>query len=220
MADPVLSEADLARVEAAVGAAEKRTAGEIVPYIVRHSGRYDVAAWRAAAAGAMLTLAAILGASYLYDGWSLTWLYSTWAVAVAAALGGTLGALLGTFVPGLRRLLAGPGLLAETVHRRASVAFLDEEVFNTRDRTGILLFVSLFEHRIEVLGDAGIDAKVEQGEWAEVVDRVRAGIRQQDLAGGLVAAIEMCGDLLHRRGVDVRDDDADELPDGVRLRDA
>ncbi len=220
MADPVLSEADLARVEAAVGAAEKRTAGEIVPYIVRQSGRYDVAVWRAASAGAMLALAAMLGISSLYDGWSLAWLYSTWAVAVAAALGGTVGALLGALVPGVRRLLSGPGLLAETSHRRASVAFLDEEVFNTRDRTGILLFVSLFERRIEVLGDTGIDAKVAADEWVEVVGRIRSGIRQNDLAGGLVAAIEMCGDLLHRSGVAVREDDTDELSDGVRMRDA
>ena len=220
MAEPVLTEADLARIEAAVGAAEQRTAGEIVPYVVRHSGRYDVAAWRAASAGALLAAAATLGISALYDGWGLTWLYSTWAVVLATALGGTAGALAGAFVPAVRRLLAGPGLLAETVHRRASEAFLDEEVFNTRDRTGILLFVSLFEHRIEVLGDAGINAKVEPDEWVGVVDRVRAGIVQRDLAGGLVAAVEMCGDLLHRRGVEIRPDDTDELPDGVRLRDS
>ncbi len=220
MADPVLSEADLARVEAAVGAAEKRTAGEIVPYIVRRSGRYDVAAWRAAAVGALLVMAATLGISTLYDGWGMSWLYSTWAVALAAGVGGTVGALLGAFVPGVRRLLAGPDLLAETVHRRAAEAFLDEEVFATRDRTGILLFVSLFEHRIEVMGDAGIDAKVEQAEWEGVVDRIRTGIRSRDLAGGLVAAVEMCGDLLHRRGVEIQPGDTDELPDGVRLRDS
>lgn len=215
-----LSEADLDRVRVAVGEAEKRTAGEIVPFVVRQSGDYDVATWRAASVGALLAAAAALGVSSLYDGWGLSWLYASWAVEAATIAGGVVGALVGEYVPAVRRLLAGPGLLAETVHRRAAEAFLDEEVFGTRDRTGILLFVSLFEHRIEVVGDSGINAKVEAAEWVEVVDRVRAGIRQNDLAGGLVSAVDLCGDLLHRRGVALREDDADELSDGVRLRDS
>ena len=215
-----LSEADLDRVRVAVGEAEKRTAGEIVPFVVRQSGDYDVATWRAASVGALLAAAAALGVSSLYDGWGLTWLYASWAVEAATIAGGVVGALVGEYVPAVRRLLAGPGLLAETVHRRAAEAFLDEEVFGTRDRTGILLFVSLFEHRIEVVGDSGINAKVEAAEWVEVVDRVRAGIRQNDLAGGLVSAVDLCGDLLHRRGVALREDDADELSDGVRMRDS
>ncbi len=219
MAEPVLSEADLARVEAAVGSAERRTSGEIVPYIVRHSADYDVAVWRAASAGALVATAAMLALAALYGGWSLAWTASPWAVAGASIGGGLVGALLGAFVPGVRRVVAGPGALTAEVHRRAAQAFLDEEVFATRDRTGILLFVSMFERRIEVLGDTGINAKVETAEWVEVVDRVRAGIRKKDLAGGLVAAIEMCGDLLERRGVQVRDDDTDELSDRVRLRD-
>ena len=215
-----LSEADLDRVRVAVGEAEKRTGGEIVPFVVRQSGDYDVATWRAASVGALLAAAAALGVSSLYDGWGLSWLYASWAVEAATIAGGVVGALVGEYVPAVRRLLAGPGLLAETVHRRAAEAFLDEEVFGTRDRTGILLFVSLFEHRIEVVGDSGINAKVEAAEWVEVVDRVRAGIRQNDLAGGLVSAVDLCGDLLHRRGVALREDDADELSDGVRLRDS
>lgn len=216
---PLFSDDDHERIRAAVAAAERRTAGEIVPYVVRQSGRYDVAVWRGAAAGALVAAAALLGVATLYDGWGLGWLYSAWAMAAAMGLGGTLGAVAVALLDPLRRLLAGPALLAETVHRRAAQAFADEEVFDTRDRTGILLFVSLLEHRLEVVGDKGIDAKVEPGEWTEVVDLVRAGIRRGDLAGGLVAAIERCGDLLHRRGVALRDDDTDELPDGLRVHD-
>lgn len=219
MAAPALSEADLARIQTAVGVAERRTAGEIVPFVVGQSGDYDVAAWRAASVGALLAAAAALGVASVYSGWSLPWLYSAWAVEAATLVGGVAGALVGAYVPAVRRLLAGPALLAETVQRRAAQAFLDEEVFSTRDRTGILLFVSLFEHRIEVVGDSGINAKVEPAEWAETVALIRAGIVRGDLAGGLVAAVEQCGELLHRRGVAVHDDDSDELSDSVRLRD-
>jgi putative membrane protein len=217
--DPLFTEAELEQIRQAVAAAETRTAGEIVPYVVGRSGDYEVAVWRAASAGAVAAGALALAVAWLYDGWGLGWLYSAWAMALVMTLGGALGAVAASASDALRRTLAGAPLLDESVHRRAAQAFADEEVFDTRDRTGILLFVSLFEHRIEVVGDAGINAKVEPAEWAEVVDLVRRGVRSGDLAGGLVEAIGKCGDLLHRRGVAVRPDDTDELPDDVRVRD-
>lgn len=219
MPDPLFSDADRERIREAVAAAERRTSGEIVPYVVRKSGDYDVALWRASAAGAVSAGALALGIAAIYAGWGLGWLYSAWAMALVMVAGGALGAVAASTIGALRRGLTGPALLAETVHRRAAQAFVDEEVFDTVDRTGILLFVSLLEHRIEVVGDKGIDAKVEPGEWIETVALVRTGILQGDLAGGLVAAIDHCGDLLHRRGVVLRDDDTDELSDDVRVHD-
>jgi len=217
-ARPLFSDDERELIRQAVAAAEKRTAGEIVPYVVRRSGTYDVAIWRAAAIGALGLGLVALALAWLNDGWGWGWLYSSWALALVMAGGGVLGALAALADP-VRRALAGADLIDETVHRRAAVAFVEEEVFDTRDRTGILLFVSLFEHRIEVVGDAGINAKVEQAEWAEVVDLIRAGIVGKTLADGIVEAVDKCGDLLHRRGVTIRDDDTDELADDVRVRD-
>ena len=219
MSTPLFTDDEREAIRVAVAAAETRTAGEIVPYIVRRSGTYQVAVWRAASLSALLAAVVSLAVAWLYDGWSLTWMYSAGWMAAVMALGGTAGAVLAAVADPVRRALAGADRLDLRVHRRAAEAFLDEEVFDTRDRTGILLFVSLFEHRIEVVGDVGINAKVEQAEWAEVVDLIRAGILDESLAAGLVSAIERCGDLLHRRGVEVRPDDTDELPDDVRVRD-
>lgn len=217
MPDPLFSDAERDRIAAAVGDAERQTSGEIVPYVVTRAGTYEVAVWRAAATGAMLFASGALATALAYDGWGLGWLYTAWAMALVVVLGGAAGALATLAAP-VRRVFAGTARMAERVHRRASLAFLEEEVFETRDRTGILLFVSLFEHRIEVIGDKGIDAKVEPGEWVDVVDLIRAGIVQDDLTGGLVAGIEKCGELLHRRGVAIREDDTDELSDSVRVR--
>ena len=218
MSDPLFTDAERERIRQAVGQAETRTAGEIVPFVVRRSGDYEVAVWRAASAGALLAGIVALAVAWGYDGWGWGWLYTAWALALVMTLGGIAGALASLIEP-VRRLFAGPGHLDEQVHRRAALAFVEEEVFDTRDRTGILLFVSLFEHRIEVVGDAGINAKVEPGEWDEVVALIRDGIRARSLADGLVAAVERCGDLLHRSGVEVRPDDTDELADDVRVRD-
>ena len=213
-----LTDAELQRIREAVSAAEERTSGEIVPYVVERSGSYEVAVWRGAS---FLAVGAMLGAALLmqfYAGWGLGWLYTGWGMALLASLAGVVGAVLTAAIPPLKRFLAGADRLATRVHRRAALAFLDEEVFKTRDRTGILLFVSLFEHRIEVLGDEGINQQVTPDEWVEVVDTIRRGVRHGHLADGLVEAIALCGKLLEERGVAIRHDDTDEISDKVRLR--
>ncbi len=209
---------ELERIRNAVAQAETRTAGEIVPYVVRQSDDYAAATWRAASLGALAVGTAALAVAWAYDGWGWGWLYSSWALALAMTGGGVLGALA-TLLDAVRRRFAGAASMETHVHRRAALAFVEEEVFDTRDRTGILLFVSLFERRIEVVGDAGINAKVEKQEWVDVVGRIRAGIRSKSLADGMVSGVDLCGDLLHRRGVEIRPDDTDELPDDVRVRD-
>ncbi|GAB5535720.1 MAG: hypothetical protein Rubg2KO_19690 [Rubricoccaceae bacterium] len=219
MADPLFTDAERDAIRAAVAEAETRTSGEIVPYVVRRSGTYQVAVWRAASFAALLVAAISLSVAWMYDGWGLSWMYSAGWMAAAMTLGGVIGALLASRLDPIRRQLAGADRLDARVHRRAAEAFLDEEVFDTRDRTGILLFVSLFEHRIEVVGDVGINAKVKQEEWVEVVDLIRQGILSGSLSHGMVSAIERCGDLLHRRGVEIREDDTDELSDDIRVRD-
>ena len=215
---PPFTEDELERIRRAVAEAEGRTSGEIVPYLVPQSGRYSVAVWRGASMAAVGALLVALLVFQFYSGWGLGWLHTGWGVALVALIAGTLGALLAAYVPPLKRLIAGSDRLVRRVHYRAMRAFVEEEVFNTRDRTGILLFISLFEHRIEVLGDTGINQHVTPDEWTDVVLRIREGIKSGHLADGLVEAIEMCGRLLERGGVDIKPDDENELPDRIRIR--
>lgn len=215
----LFSEADRTRIREAVAHAEGRTSGEIVPYIVPQSARYEVAVWRGASLSAVLTLCVVMLVLQVYQGWSLSWLYASWSLSVLVLAAGTLGAVLTAFVPALKRLLAGNALIDREVHQRAMLAFVEEEVFITRERTGILLFISLLEHRIEVVGDAGINQKVTPDEWTDVVLRIREGIKAGKVADGLVAAIGLCGELLERGGVEIRPDDRNELSDDLRIRD-
>ncbi len=87
---------------------------------------------------------------------------------------------------------------------RAESAFLTEEVFATRERTGILIFLALFEHRAVILGDAGIHRKVEEGTWQHLVDDLVAGIRHGRTVEALLETIERCGHILEHGGVERR----------------
>jgi len=213
---PLIDRLDEDPIRQAVQQAEERTSGEIVPVVVPQSAEYEVVTWRGAAFASLLALTAVLLTLQFYEGWGLGWLYTPWGVVLTTLGAGLLGALLATYVSPVQRLLAGGDLLDETVHRRALQSFVEEEVFATRDRTGILLFVSLQEHRIEVIGDTGINKRVEPDDWAEIVERIRRGIRNDNLTEGLVEAIGMCGRLLERKGVNIRPDDENELSNTVR----
>lgn len=215
---PLFSDTERERLRAAVEAAEGNTAGEIVPFILNRSGPYDVAIWRGAAGAAVTVLGVALIVMQVYDGWGLSWLYASWGSTLLTLIAGTLGAGLVAISPPLQRWLAGRALIEETVHRRAMQAFVEEEVFDTRDRTGILIFISLFEHHIEVLGDTGINQHVQPEAWVSIVEHLREAIREDRLADGLVQAIDECGQLLARRGIGIQEDDQNELSDRVRVR--
>lgn len=210
---------DRARIREAVARAERRTSGEIVPFVVERSGRYDVAIWRGACLAAVLALAGMMILLRLHSGWGLAWLYDAPGSALFMLAAGALGGVATAFIPPFRRWLAGAERLDRAVQQRAARAFVEEEVFDTRGRTGILLFVSLFERRIKVLADVGIQRRVEAETWQEVVSRIRGGIATGRLTDGLVAAIERCGELLERAGVETGPEDVNELSDDARLGD-
>ncbi|HYG62517.1 MAG TPA: hypothetical protein VEL74_08035 [Thermoanaerobaculia bacterium] len=209
----LFTDADLEAVRAAVQEAEARTAGEIVPYVVEESDEYPTAAWKGAALGALLGPLAAAVLFYAAGHWATH--PPVWMLLPPAA-GAAAGYLLTLLIAPVKRWMAGEELLEVRSRRRAEVAFLEQEVFRTRDRTGILLFVSLFEHRVVVLADSGIHQKVAPGEWDGIVAGVVQGIRAGRPGAALIAAIAECGKLLERHGVARRSDDVDELPNELR----
>ena len=212
----LFSESDLNQIKKAVEKAERETSGEIVPYVVEMSDTYEVAEWRAGMLCGALALGGFVAVRQLSEAWLP---FDFVEMALVMMLASAVGALLIHFVPSLQRFFAGKHLMDVRVHQRATQAFVAEEVFATRDRTGILIFLSLLERRVLVLGDSGINAKVKQPEWDGIVQLIVSAIRQGKTTEGLIAAIRECCRLLGQHGVTRRPDDKDELPDTLRIRD-
>lgn len=209
------SEQDLKRIENAVRDAEQRTGGEIVPYAVHASDAYEVALWRA---GFLVGCAAFCAFLAIYHLTDLAWEpYVAAELAVATLAGSVIGMLLASYVPAVKRLFAGKHTMDLRVRQRAADAFLAEEVFKTRDRSGILIFLSFLERKVIVLGDSGINAKVAQEDWNAIVTKIVDGIRAGKPADAIVEAIRDCGSLLERHGVARRPDDTDELKNRMRM---
>jgi len=207
---------ELEAVRSAVAEAEQRTAGEIVPVVVGACDDYDEASWKAAAVAALLS-SVVAGLVHLAGGFwggaGFVW------ITLPCAGGAAAGYLAAQLWPGLRRAMVGDETLQLRAERRAHQAFVDEEVFATRDRTGILVFVANFERRVVVLGDAGINRAVHPSAWEHIVEELVAGIRSGRLADALVQAIGECGQLLEEHGVELQPDDVDELANDIRLED-
>lgn len=205
----LIGPADRERIEAAVRAAETGTSGEIVVQVVRRSDDFAVSPWRFAVLLAALIL---LAADWIAPASSLLLLFGLQSAAVLAAH------LACTLDP-IRRLCIREDELERAAQRGALDAFRLHVARRTEGRTGILIYVSLLEHRVVVLGDEAVDRALGEGEsWTAVVDCVLEGIRNGQAAEGIVRAVGRCGAML-ARPLPREAHDRDEIVHGLILTD-
>jgi len=181
---------------------EGQTAAEVVIALRRHSGSY---------------LHADLLFGFLFSVAALAVLvfspvaFRAEAIPLDLAISFGLGALLCWEIEPLRRLLSGRKRMAENVARGARAAFHDLGVSRTSGRWGVLVYLSLYERRVEVLPDVGLDVSALGAEWNRAVERLEAAVQRQDFQAFL-EAMKPLGPMLgklHAR----REDDVNELPD-------
>lgn len=181
----MIDEADMARVERAIGQAEALTSGEIFCVISRQSDEYRLVplAW---AAGVALLVP--LPFAYLTD-WSAEIVY-------CLQLGVFLLASLLLSLPQVRLRIVPRQARHERAHAEAMRQFAAQGMDKTEHRTGVLIYASSAERFAEIVADAGINGKVAPGVWDAAVAALVACIKDGRPADGFVAAIEKCGDVL------------------------
>jgi putative membrane protein len=218
---PILSEVDHARVSAAVSAAEAHSAGEIVTIVTDRSDGYsDIAlAWAAFAAATALLLLSLFPSLFLAKIDALTGNWGTeWTpgqlLGVALALVTTkfLGVLLVQLWQPLKFWLIPGVVKSRRVLDRAITCFKVGAERRTHGRTGILIYLSLREHRAEIVADAAIVGKVAPEVWGEAMAAMLVEIRAGRLADGMIAAVGEVGKVLAEH-FPRADDDTNELPD-------
>jgi putative membrane protein len=210
----MMSLADHDRIHAAIAEAERRTSGEIFCVVAKESGHYREVAFAWAAGVALLAppLALVVGLKpsvfltavqvVLENGWMASHM-SGRSAEVATALVGYAAVQIMLFVivltavsfaPVRRALTPGP-LKQAQVHANAMEQFA-HRLHATRADTGILIFASLAERRVEIIADEAIHAKVPPGTWDRAIGAALAPLRRGDATAGLIATIEICGAVL------------------------
>lgn len=181
------SSAEKERIRQAVEAAEKSTSGEIAVAFVHESDRYREAELLGA-----LCLSALIALILSIALHHITiWFY----IPVTAIL--TIPFLyLFRQVPHLKLAFLGHKRVHEAVRERAVYTFFQKGVHNTAEQTGILIFISLLERKVWILGDKGIHGKIRSDFWRAVARELAAGIKEKRTLEALCGAIEKCGSEL------------------------
>lgn len=212
MSTIVLTPEDHERVRHAIAEAETQTSGEIFCVAARRVSDYrDIALlWAAAAALAAPLILVLAG---FEPGW-LRGLGAGWSAEHLAAESARIAALAGAMVmvqtlvfglvyalgliPDVARLMTPPGIRRDRVRRAALQQFLAHGIQATRNRTGVLIFAALADHRVEVIADEGIHSRVDEEVWVDAAAALVTALKTGRPADGFVAAVGLCGEVLAR----------------------
>lgn len=205
----------------AVAAAELKSSGEIVTILADRSDGYtDVAlAWAAGLAFLMLGLLAITPDTFidLYDrlwaDWGHEWTPRALLTLALALAGSTFVIMLviQLWAP-LRFALVPPHVRSARVRERAVRAFHISTDQRTTGRTGVLIYLSMREHRAEIVADVAIAAKVDPQVWGSAMAAMLEHVKDRRIAQGMARAVDAVGDILAPH-FPRADDDINELPD-------
>ena len=189
-------------VSEAVAAIERRSDAEVVVVAVARSGRYRDVVLASALAAALGVLAFVAWTPFPFAGG----LFPIYAGCAAAA-----AAYIVRRSPKLIRRLAGADRLRDQVREAAQAAFFQESVHGTQRRTGVLVYVSVLEARVEIVPDHGLLGRIPSVRFVEL------DLRCESLPE-LVAGLGRLGDLLAEHVPALHDANPNEAPDAPRVR--
>jgi len=198
-----ISAQERTRIANAIRSAETKTSGEIVCVLARSSSH-------ATALPVLLAAAIALALPWLLVACTALTVERILLLQVAVFL----VLLLLLSVPRVRTALMPRKTRRAIAHRAAMEQFAMRGLAHKKDRSGILIFVSLAERYARIIADDGIAARVPQAEWQAAIDALIAHMRDGRIADGFVTAIDLCGEKLAAHfprtttGVD-------ELPDRI-----
>ncbi|MCH8615721.1 hypothetical protein LZ016_06355 [Sphingomonas sp. SM33] len=216
-----LSDEDHAKVSAAIAAAEAKSDGEIVAAVTDLSDKYhDVALhWAVLVLFAVLAWAAICPSCL---NWWLDLFLGSWReettqrelltfLMILAVLKFTVVLLILRYMP-LRLLLTPSATKERRVRRRAIATFKAGAERRTVGRTGILIYLSMGEHRAEIVADEAITKVTTPETWGEAMAALLVEVKAGRPGDGIVAAVERVGVVLAEH-FPKTSTDTNEIPD-------
>ncbi len=193
LANSFLTPAEQDRVSATVQLQEKQTSGEIIPLISSASHSYPASN----IIGALIFSIplAIIATPYLASLVDLSQ-ENMWVFLLVSLCSFPLVYQLVKYIPGLQRLFLLPKEIEERVQDAAISAFYSEKLYATKEQNGILIYISVLERKVWVLADHGINTKIDQSQWDEIVMALTAKIKTGSQCDAICTAVEKIGSIL------------------------
>ncbi|MBN1541841.1 TPM domain-containing protein [candidate division KSB1 bacterium] len=202
------SDSEHAHLNELIAQTEKRTGAQMVLACVDRCDSYPELPWKAFAFGAALS-----GFLFLF----LQLLFSYRAAPVLLAImvtlaGGAVFALLTILLPQFARWFLSAHRIESEVKQYAQALFLEHELFATRSRKGILLLVTLFERRIEILPDRGLGHQLTDQNLRGVLDEMIPLLKRAKIYLAFEVGLEQLGGLMEPAAAGSEEN---ELPDQI-----
>ncbi|MBK8394533.1 MAG: hypothetical protein IPL26_04705 [Leptospiraceae bacterium] len=210
----IFTEIELEQIKKAVQEAEKTTSAEIVPVFFESCGIYADTYWKSG-----ILFASIISFLYLiFDNLNyITFDMNLQYFFTMQMSAGLLGVIAVYLIPSWKRLLLDRMDVKNRVRDVAFRVFLEESVFNTKERTGMLLFMSFLEKEAVILGDEGINKKVNPEIWKGILTQLTSGMKRGDKTTAIIHTIQVMGNLLKQ--FPIQANDKNELSDELRIGD-
>lgn len=194
-------------IRKAVEALEKVTTGEMVCVIAQSSARYVMFPlfWAALLALLSPALNPVLAAVFPHAGYAVNFEIQSGVFVGLAAL---------FLLTPLRHRLTPAAVRLGNCRRYAFEQFFVQRLNETNKRSGVMIFVSIDEHYVELIADRGINDKVQPGVWSGIVNALVEDIRAGRVHEGYLKAVTSCREILERHFPEVKDD-VNELADNL-----
>jgi len=204
-AETLFTQEDHKKITETIREVETKTAGEVAVMVVDRSDTYPEA--RIMAGILLGGLLALFIADRFFD--DSLWIFAPLTTTLAFLFG--WGA---KFVPSVLRFFVPADRLESRVQERALRAFYEKELYKTQDDTGVLFFISLFEHRVWILADEGIYSKIDHNDLQEYALDIARGVKSGTAATALCREIHNVGAILAEH-FPIKPDDINELSNKV-----
>jgi len=194
-ANTLFSSGDREQISQRIARLEQQTDAEVVCAVATESGRYDRAE---SLCGLAMGLMALISGNKLagMGGWDTSTALSLGLQVILVVGGFILGSVLASYWHGLRRLFVSQGEMVSEVSRSVHQVFSQHGVGGTKQRGGVLIYLSLFERRFEVRCDRAVAEKIHSSDLEAVRDAVLNQVRRGDPVGGLIAGLDRAEAIL------------------------
>jgi putative membrane protein len=202
-AQTFFTDSEKLRIRESVRAVEKGTSGEIATMVVDQSDGYLEAE---VLGGILLSglVALIISIAVQH--------VTIWTFVPIVCVLYFPSRLLFMRFPRLKIPFVNKKRMMHAVRERALRAFYEKGLYRTRDENGILIFISILERKVWILGDRGVNVKIPPETWQAHANEISQGIREGRPCDALCKVIESCGRVLEEH-FPRKEDDTNELPD-------
>lgn len=215
-----LSEHDFATIKECVQEAESKTTGEIAIALTPESAHYSF--WELFAANcfsAFLLIVLLPFTNKIRDFYRLIYWQNepSWALPlffIITCFVATLIIFYITNICAIDRLIIPRSVKTSCVTHRAFRYFTESGIYDTKEHSGILIFVSYMEKQVRIIADSGISKKISQDLWNLIADELVENLKNKETTKAFTTAITKCAQLLQENFPNHKEN-PNEFPDGL-----